>query len=416
MGQCCAGASIIGESHSIDSNTSRWRIRLSKESLRQAYIEDGTIPVDASSSLVSFREILEDPYMVRKFAEYVQNSGHAAMLDYLVCWLDVLEFKAIDPGNPYKISKANLIFRKYFSECPAVFLPALAESQKISQVYKCCVRNAIMSNTVPCDIFDEMGHVCLGFLHSSIYNKGFRSTVKSDRRFNHVTVDDFEYIDYLGEGSFGLVVHCRKKSTGKYYAMKIQTKADLLRYQSSGGIAKAVNTERDALIQCQHPFIVGIDYAIQTPHFAILVTPFGSRQTLATLGAVSETSMVFYAAEIVLALCHIHSLGMIYRDLKPANILLNADGYILLLDMGSVGGNLVDDDVQSMSSDDIDTSHSAAGVLADARKRASYLQSASVKSDSNEYTSCPTNVYNSLKRVNSVVGTEGFMAPEVCAQ
>lgn len=41
-------------------------------------------------------------------------------------------------------------------------------------------------------------------------------------------MDDFDYIKKLGEGGFGLVVHCRKKSTQKHYAMKIQTKKGLL--------------------------------------------------------------------------------------------------------------------------------------------------------------------------------------------
>jgi serine/threonine protein kinase len=50
----------------------------------------------------------------------------------------------------------------------------------------------------------------------------------------------------------------------------------------------------------------------------------------------SEERVRFYAAEIILALTHIHRMGMIYRDLKPANVLLCADGHIKLVDMGGV--------------------------------------------------------------------------------
>lgn len=49
-----------------------------------------------------------------------------------------------------------------------------------------------------------------------------------------------------------------------------------------------------------------------------------------------EDRVRFYAAEIVLALAHIHGLGMIYRDLKPPNVLLNADGHIQLVDLGGI--------------------------------------------------------------------------------
>ena len=50
----------------------------------------------------------------------------------------------------------------------------------------------------------------------------------------------------------------------------------------------------------------------------------------------SEDRVRFYSAEIVLALAHIHGLGMIYRDLKPPNILLNTDGHIQLVDLGGI--------------------------------------------------------------------------------
>lgn len=50
----------------------------------------------------------------------------------------------------------------------------------------------------------------------------------------------------------------------------------------------------------------------------------------------SETRARFYAAEVVLALGHLHSMGLMYRDLKPNNILLDADGHIKLADLGGV--------------------------------------------------------------------------------
>lgn len=48
----------------------------------------------------------------------------------------------------------------------------------------------------------------------------------------------------------------------------------------------------------------------------------------------SEDRVRFYSAEILLALFHMHRLGMIYRDLKPANVILNHDGHIKLVDLG----------------------------------------------------------------------------------
>ena len=50
----------------------------------------------------------------------------------------------------------------------------------------------------------------------------------------------------------------------------------------------------------------------------------------------SEVRVKFYAAEIVLALIHLHHMGLMYRDLKPTNVLLNDDGHIKLVDLGGV--------------------------------------------------------------------------------
>lgn len=58
--------------------------------------------------------------------------------------------------------------------------------------------------------------------------------------------------------------------------------------------------------------------------------------SLCDQGKMSEERVRFYAAEIVLALSHIHRIGWIYRDLKPQNVLLNMDGHIQLVDLGGV--------------------------------------------------------------------------------
>lgn len=49
-----------------------------------------------------------------------------------------------------------------------------------------------------------------------------------------------------------------------------------------------------------------------------------------------ETRVKFYVAEAVLALCHLHNMGFMYRDFKPSNVLLLADGHIKLVDLGGV--------------------------------------------------------------------------------
>jgi serine/threonine protein kinase len=88
----------------------------------------------------------------------------------------------------------------------------------------------------------------------------------------------------------------------------------------------------------KHPFIVKLYYAFQTSFKLYLIlgyAPGGELfHYLAQEKMFSQDSVVFYASELLLALQHLHALGVIYRDLKPENCLLGSDGHILLTDFG----------------------------------------------------------------------------------
>jgi len=101
---------------------------------------------------------------------------------------------------------------------------------------------------------------------------------------------------------------------------------------------------------CHHPFIIDMDYAFQTEGHAILVLGLATAGDLQEAidnspeNRLDERRVVFYGAEIALALAHLHDLHLMYRDLKPCNVLLNEDGNIKLADMGGVadfGGDIL---------------------------------------------------------------------------
>ncbi|CAM9932734.1 unnamed protein product, partial [Discosporangium mesarthrocarpum] len=87
-----------------------------------------------------------------------------------------------------------------------------------------------------------------------------------------------------------------------------------------------------------HPFVVRLRFAFRSPRRAYIVTdlkPGGSLfQHLQKGGPFSEDRARFHAAEVLLALHHIHKSGFVYRDLKPENILLDMDGHAALCDFG----------------------------------------------------------------------------------
>lgn len=107
--------------------------------------------------------------------------------------------------------------------------------------------------------------------------------------------------------------------------------------------------ERNVLIQAlQSPFIVGLKFSFQTPTKLYLVQDFMNGGELffhmQNEGTFSEPRARFYAAELVLALEHLHSCHVVYRDLKPENVLLSSQGHIVLVDFGLCKQNVTEDE------------------------------------------------------------------------
>lgn len=125
------------------------------------------------------------------------------------------------------------------------------------------------------------------------------------------------------------------KDAGKIFAMKVLKKASIVRNSKDTAHTKA---ERNILEEVKHPFIVDLHYAFQTGGKLYLVLEYLSGgelfMHLEREGIFLEETAAFYSAEIILALEHLHKQGIIYRDLKPENVLLDHSGHIKLTDFG----------------------------------------------------------------------------------
>ena len=131
---------------------------------------------------------------------------------------------------------------------------------------------------------------------------------------------DFEVLALLGRGSYGKVLHVRKKDTGELYAMKVMSKADIFKRNQ----VRHALTERSILRTVRHPFIVPLHFAFQSSRHLYLVMGLQSGGELffhlRREGAFASPRVRLYAAEILLALEALHAAGFIYRDLKPENV------------------------------------------------------------------------------------------------
>ncbi|KAJ0408621.1 hypothetical protein P43SY_008968 [Pythium insidiosum] len=145
---------------------------------------------------------------------------------------------------------------------------------------------------------------------------------------------DFELLCVIGQGAFGKVVQVRHTPSQEILAMKIVSKKYVVKHKS----VSYLQAERDIMTKINHPFLISLRYAFQTPSNLYIVMPFVAGgelfHHLHKEGLLLQDAARFYAAEMVLALEHLHSLGIIHRDLKPENVLLDSDGHIRLTDFG----------------------------------------------------------------------------------
>ncbi|KAI9839717.1 MAG: serine/threonine protein kinase psk1 [Thelocarpon superellum] len=152
-----------------------------------------------------------------------------------------------------------------------------------------------------------------------------------------MTAADFEPLRCLGKGTYGTVLLVRQRSTGRLFAQKQFRKASVIvdKY-----LVEQTKTERAILESInRHPFVVKLYYAFHDREKLYLILEYAEGGELSTHLAAErmfpEDVAAFYMAEMVLALEHLHrNLGVVYRDLKPENVLLDAEGHLLLTDFG----------------------------------------------------------------------------------
>ncbi|PUZ71177.1 hypothetical protein GQ55_2G293400 [Panicum hallii var. hallii] len=153
-------------------------------------------------------------------------------------------------------------------------------------------------------------------------------------RDNVLGLNHFRLLKKLGSGDIGSVYLSELSGTRSYFAMKVMDKTSLA---SRKKLLRA-QTEREILQSLDHPFLPTLYTHFETDKFSCLVMEFCPGGDLHTLRQrqpgkyFSEQAAKFYVAEVLLALEYLHMLGIIYRDLKPENVLVREDGHIMLSD------------------------------------------------------------------------------------
>jgi serine/threonine protein kinase len=152
-----------------------------------------------------------------------------------------------------------------------------------------------------------------------------------------VDISQFDLLRVLGTGGFATVYLVRKKGgadDGRLYAMKVLEKSWIIQED----VTECAMTERRVLEAVRHhPFLITLHYAFQTDSKLYLVLDYMSGGDLATISndrKFTEDEVKIYIGETILALEHLHKLGIVHRDVKLENILLDLDGHAVLSDFG----------------------------------------------------------------------------------
>nr|AML78854.1 putative LOV domain-containing protein [Oresitrophe rupifraga] len=202
----------------------------------------------------------------------------------------------------------------------------------------------------------------------------------------------FKPVKPLGSGDTGSVHLVELCGTGLHFAMKAMDKNVML---NRNKVHRAC-AEREILDMLDHPFLPALYASFQTKTHICLITDYCPGGELFILldrqptKILKEDAVRFYAAEVVVALEYLHCQGIIYRDLKPENVLLQSDGHVTLTDF----------DLSCLTS---------------CKPQLLIPSTTEKKKKKHKGHQTPIFIAEPVRASNSFVGTEEYIAPEIIA-
>jgi protein kinase X len=152
------------------------------------------------------------------------------------------------------------------------------------------------------------------------FERQYEAVARGLRADGPVKLTDFKALQTVGTGTFGRVFLVQHRATQRHFAMKVMRKEDIVRLKQ----VDHIKNEREILALLRHPFIVTIHAAFQDAGhlYMLLEYVLGGEvfSHLRRMGRFTAEMARFYSSEIVLALEHMHSQHIVYRDLKPESM------------------------------------------------------------------------------------------------
>jgi len=246
--------------------------------------------------------------------EYVFKQGDLGDRLYIIMQGEVsVQLKPASGADQYEID--HLYIGQYFGERALV-----KEEPRMASILAC---GDLECYSLSKDDFDALA---------------IRKTVAWSRRWDIEDTRDvsqLQVIRQMGSGAFGTAWLVKHRQTHRGYALKSLDKATVQRQNWTAVIMR----EKELLGSLSpHPCVITMHNAFQSPAqlFMLMDLCTGGElfQVLEKFERFPPTQARFYAGCVTLAIGHLHKHGIIFRDLKPENLLLTETGYLKLIDMG----------------------------------------------------------------------------------
>ncbi|CAD8110706.1 unnamed protein product [Paramecium sonneborni] len=183
----------------------------------------------------------------------------------------------------------------------------------------------------PLEVFEEQRHLKLEPYYSTQVG-------------NQMSIEDYDILKCIGVGGFSRVYLVRKRDNGLFYAMKLIDKNFILKSNKEIIICN----EKYVMEQLNSPYLAKLFYSFETKFYLVFVMEYCAGGELfyhlRKWKRLQEPLAKQYFVQVCLAINELHKFGIVYRDIKPENILLDLDGYIRLSDFGLSKPNMSRDE------------------------------------------------------------------------
>ncbi|XP_043931996.1 rhodopsin kinase GRK1-like [Protopterus annectens] len=274
----------------------------------------------------------KQPIGKRLFMQFLENTAEFKTAGDF--WKDVEEYNMAEEKD--RIAKAQKLVNTYYESSSKEFCSFLED--------KAILRVKEDAKNGRSDLLQESDKQLMKYLEettletykNSMYFLRFLQFKCLEKQ--PITEEWFMDFRVLGKGGFGEVYACQMKATGKMYANK---KLNKKRLKKRDGYEGAI-VEKRILEKVHSRFIVSLAYAYQTKmDLCLIMTIMNGGDLRYHIYNVDEKNpgfceprACFYTAQVICGLEHLHQHGIIYRDLKPENVLLDDEGHVRISDMG----------------------------------------------------------------------------------